>query len=169
MKNRDNFLNSARIDLKPIRIDSWANFTPRNDHCGHFWEKIVVLEHIVTFKRDLLPGGPWPWVVRGPWEGSETQSGPQNGLHTTDLKRYRVVPVRFPAGFYDSLGMFEHILTDFRFFSIFYTPPLALFSVPFFDIFGIDGKSIQFGQIIPKFQHNFMFFYESFGWACTGA
>ena len=77
-----------------------------------------------------------------------------------------MVPGLLPTSFYDSLGLFEHILTDFE-ISRFLHTPIPPLSLPSLDRCKIAEMSLEFRDFV-KISPNFDDYLETLEGACTG-
>ena len=78
-----------------------------------------------------------------------------------------MVPGLLHTSFYDSLGLFEHILTDFE-ISRFLHTPIPPLSLPSLDLYKIAEMSLEFQnfvKMLPKFDD----YLETLEGVCTGA
>ena len=78
-----------------------------------------------------------------------------------------MVPGLLHTSFYDSLGLFEHILTDFE-ISRFLHTPIPPLSLPSLDRCKIAEMSLEFRDFV-KISPNFGDYLETLEGACTGA
>ena len=73
----------------------------------------------------------------------------------------------FHTSFYDSLGLFQHILTDFEISRFLHTPILPL-SLTSLDRFKIAEMSLEFRDFV-KISPNFDDYFKTLEGVCTGA